>query len=160
MPDPKGVLRTSAQGMRTRDIFMKFGPMTFDHVVFCAPPGGNEVSLGKSREHIRWRVCREYLKRSRRLLAPARSGLFTARFSLLAPQDYAAEVRAASRWWKKSFLFTSSSAVYGDGAEGEEALTVEGSPLKDPALHPRAAKLLRAEQVVLGCGGTVLRLAG
>ena len=66
-------------------------------------------------------------------------------------------------WNRKGrFVFTSSTAVYADPLSPEEAeVCTEGSPLKAPLEdHPRAAKLLACEQACMGCGGSVVRLAG
>ncbi|CAF1700678.1 uncharacterized protein LOC106410635 [Brassica napus] len=73
--------------------------------------------------------------------------------------DYAAELRmAASKWnGEGSFLFTSSSAPYDCFDNGE---CNEDSPVVPLGKSPRTDVLLRAEQVVLESGGTVLRLAG
>ncbi|XP_010517243.1 PREDICTED: uncharacterized protein LOC104792722 [Camelina sativa] len=73
--------------------------------------------------------------------------------------DYAGEVRnAASNWnGKGSFLFTSSSAPYDCFDNGE---CNEDSPVVPLGKSPRTDVLLKAEKVVLECGGKVLRLAG
>ncbi|CAD5320811.1 unnamed protein product [Arabidopsis thaliana] len=73
--------------------------------------------------------------------------------------DYAGEVRnAASNWnGEGSFLFTSSSAPYDCFDNGE---CNEDSPVVPLGKSPRTDVLLKAEKVVLECGGTVLRLAG
>ncbi|EFH57888.1 hypothetical protein ARALYDRAFT_903150 [Arabidopsis lyrata subsp. lyrata] len=71
--------------------------------------------------------------------------------------DYAGEVRnAASNWnGEGSFLFTSSSAPYDCFDNGE---CNEDSPVVPLGKSPRTDVLLKAEKVVLECGGTVLRL--
>lgn len=52
-PDPKGLVRTKAQGLRAWDVFAKFGPPTFDNVVFCAPPSGNDDYVQEVKDAIR-----------------------------------------------------------------------------------------------------------
>ncbi|CAN8271872.1 unnamed protein product [Cochlearia groenlandica] len=73
--------------------------------------------------------------------------------------DYTAELRTTSSKWngEGSFLFTSSSAPYDCYDNGE---CNEDSPIVPLKKSPRTDVLLRAEKVVLECGGTVLRLAG
>ncbi|KAF8084873.1 hypothetical protein N665_0694s0007 [Sinapis alba] len=73
--------------------------------------------------------------------------------------DYAAELRTAASKWNSegSFLFTSSSAPYDCSDNGE---CNEDSPVVPLGKSPRTDVLLRAEEVVLESGGTVLRLAG
>ncbi|CAH8315721.1 unnamed protein product [Eruca vesicaria subsp. sativa] len=73
--------------------------------------------------------------------------------------DYAAELRTAASKWngEGSFLFTSSSAPFDCFDNGE---CNEDSPQVPLGKSPRTDVLLKAEQVVLESGGTVLRLAG
>ncbi|KAL1209818.1 hypothetical protein V5N11_026401 [Cardamine amara subsp. amara] len=73
--------------------------------------------------------------------------------------DYAGEVRMAASNWNGdgSFVFTSSSAPYDCFDNGECS---EDSPVVPLGKSPRTDVLLKAEKVVLDCGGTVLRLAG
>jgi len=74
-------------------------------------------------------------------------------------EDYVQEVKDALKMWNRRgrFLFTSSSAVYGDTLT--EVVT-EGSALKDPLENPRVVKLLEAEAAVQRIGGTIVRLSG
>ncbi|CAH2058760.1 unnamed protein product, partial [Thlaspi arvense] len=68
--------------------------------------------------------------------------------------DYAGEVRTAASKWngEGSFLFTSSSAPYDCFDNGE---CNEDSPVVPLGKSPRTDVLLRAEKVVLECGGTL-----
>ena len=74
-------------------------------------------------------------------------------------EDYTAEVEAALKLWDGTgaFVFTSSTAVY-DAADGEPC--DETTPQFKIGESPRADRLLKAEEAVLGAGGCVVRLAG
>uniref|UniRef100_A0A2P2KDI6 Uncharacterized protein n=1 Tax=Rhizophora mucronata TaxID=61149 RepID=A0A2P2KDI6_RHIMU len=73
--------------------------------------------------------------------------------------DYPGDVREATLSWngEGSFLFTSSSAPYDCNDNGQ---CNEDSPVVTIGRSPRTDLLLKAEQVVLESGGSVVRLAG
>jgi len=78
-------------------------------------------------------------------------------------EDYPTAVQDAMKdfWMGPSsgrFIFTSSGGVYGSGSDGE--IVSETSPVADLSLNPRAGRLIKAEQVCIENGGSVLRLAG
>lgn len=56
------------------------------------------------------------------------------------------------------FIFTSSGGIYGFG--NDKQVVTENSPVADPSKTPRAAKLINAEERVLGGDGACFRLAG
>lgn len=73
--------------------------------------------------------------------------------------DYAGEVREAALSWngEGSFVFTSSSALVDCTDNG---FCDEDTPVVPLGKSPRTDVLLKAENVVLGHGGCVLRLSG
>uniref|UniRef100_A0A0D9V104 NAD-dependent epimerase/dehydratase domain-containing protein n=1 Tax=Leersia perrieri TaxID=77586 RepID=A0A0D9V104_9ORYZ len=72
--------------------------------------------------------------------------------------DYPGDLRVAASNWngEGSFLFTSSTAVYECSDNG---LCSEDSPCVPIGRSPRTDVLLKAENVVLEAGGSVLRLS-
>jgi len=78
-------------------------------------------------------------------------------------EDYPKSVQdAMNDFWSGPnvgrFVFTSSGGVYGSGTDGE--IVTETTPVADPNLNPRVGRLIKAEQVCIENGGSVLRLAG
>lgn len=74
-------------------------------------------------------------------------------------EDYPGDVRDAALKWsgEGSFLFTSSSAPYDCSDNGS---VDEDGPVVPIGRSPRTDILLKAEEVVLEFGGSVVRLAG
>ncbi|KAJ1414258.1 hypothetical protein SESBI_19112 [Sesbania bispinosa] len=73
--------------------------------------------------------------------------------------DYPGDLRLAALCWNRegSFLFTSSSAPYDCNDNG---LCDEDTPVVPIGRSPRTDVLLKAENVVLEFGGSVVRLSG
>ena len=130
-------LRSQAQGERTRDLFLKFRPQTFDYVVSSS---SSSSSIAASRrpglsfctrligflEHLRSTAWSARIVESVRVysLGSFKPGCACTRVFcralrlcqvFCAPptgnEHYAEDVAAAARWFTKAMVFTSSCSV-------------------------------------------------
>ncbi|KAJ8429576.1 hypothetical protein Cgig2_023782 [Carnegiea gigantea] len=132
----------------------------FPYVIFCAPPSRSpdytgDVSFPGSKANpvphdLDSTYTRAGRKRNTRMEMP---------LSSIKPSLISQFLREAALSWtgEGSFVFTSSSALYDRADNG---YCDEDTPVVPMGKSPRTDVLLKAENVVLGCGGCVLRLAG